>query len=263
MTQELSYSFYQERQQNHVSPEQLYLDVEKVKASNKFIFQNGKWEITPYEGRAIVSMVDANPGNEIIASRLTEIKSELIDRLGDDTLYYMLPEASYHQTVANTLSATRFHRHIVDAGLKDKYPGIVAEVMASLYKSSTEQPVRMRMIGLSIFGSAMGLLGIFDNENDYKRIQKFREGIYSSPELNRLDIRRTRPFIGHITMSYLGRNPEEGERKRLVDSIIEMNQKIIKENLIFSISLTELRKYDDLSRFMRIENIAPYSFVRK
>ena len=84
----------------------------------------------------------------------------------------------------------------------------------------------MRLIGLSIFGTALGLLGVFENEVDYCRILDFRSAFYSDPGLQALDIRMTRPFIGHITLAYIESDLHAWQREKLAAAVHNINRSL-------------------------------------
>ena len=64
-----------------------------------------------------MTMMDSDPANLPLTSQLKEIQDELINQLGTES-YYLLPPPSFHQTIANTLSDTRFKKFIQETGLE-------------------------------------------------------------------------------------------------------------------------------------------------
>jgi hypothetical protein len=210
----------------------------------------GGWAPQPYPGFAVVSMVDENPGNMRLRDALRALQTELLEQCPWEGALYPLPVDSFHQTVANTLSEERFLQHIVRPGLEPVYPDLVA--MA--FEKMTVQPARalpMRLIGLSIFGTALGLLGVFENEADYCRILDFRSAFYSDPGLQALDIRMTRPFIGHITLAYIESDLDTRQRSALAAAVHNTNRSFGDAMPAFDLSLAGLRRYHHLSAFLR------------
>jgi 2'-5' RNA ligase len=212
-----------------------------------------------YEGFAVVSMPNENEGNEALLVRLNEIQTELHYNLPPAYAFYMLPPESFHQTVANTLSADRFKEHILNAGLEESYPDIVARAFEQIEADENILPIRMKMAGLSIFGTAIGMLGIFENEDDYNRIIRFRSGFYANPALARLDVKMTRPFIGHITLAYIEHSLNKNQKEHLAEAINEINDVLHTEDNYFYISHTGLRRYHHLAEFIKQDNYPNYS----
>jgi hypothetical protein len=129
----------------------------------------------------------------------------LIETTGLSHKLYPLPADSFHQTIANTLSAERFVEHIVDTGLSSTYPQIITEAMAQIAPVSVLEPIAMRLIGLSVFGSAIGMLGVFENEKNYQRILAFRRQLYDNPALQAIGIRAPVHLLGTSLCSILVR----------------------------------------------------------
>ena len=208
------------------------------------------WAPQPYPGFAVVSMVDENPGNTPLPDALKAIQVELLEQCPWEGCLYPLPASSFHQTVANTLSEERFLQYIVRPGLEPVYPDLIATVFEKMpVRPASTLP--MRLIGLSIFGTALGILGVFDNEADYCRILDFRSAFYGDPGLQGLDIRMTRPFIGHITLAYIEADLNTRQREELAAAVHRINRSLGRSLPAFNLSLAGLRRYHHLSAFLR------------
>lgn len=245
---ELAYSTYQERQFHAVSDKGLADSLSKAKCSDKFTFEANHWLKHPYPGYAVVSLLDNNPENEKLSSVLQAIQADLIGETRLEDYLFQLPSPSFHQTVANTLSSDRFLNAIRTKGLEHDYPNIVENAFKT-FVPVKEQPIRMRIIGISVFGSSLGVLGTFDDETDFNRIIDFRTHFYDNAELGNLGIKCTRPFIGHVTLAYFGKELNPSVLSKLYDKIKGLNEILKKEELYFTMEKTELRKYDELSVF--------------
>jgi hypothetical protein len=258
---ELTYAEYQTRQLNHVSEEGLQQDVAKAKKSTKFIYQNNQWHKIPYSGYAVVSLLKNNPDNEKLIQKLWCIQDKIIGGNNLQNVIYALPKDSFHQTVANTLSDERFLKNIRLAGLENDYPNFVKDAFADIEHPDIKSPIQMKIVGVSVFGSSLGVLGVFDCPNDYERILIFREDFYNNAQLASLDVKCTRPFIGHITLGYFGDDLNEINKTKLHQSLLKINQEIAQQNLIFTISNTELCKYDELSVFDSLPGFPKFQFI--
>jgi hypothetical protein len=229
-----------------------------VTGRDRVLFDDDEqWTPQPYPGFAVISTVDENTGNERLSEALKAVQVKLLEQCPWEGALYPLPATSFHQTVANTLSEERFLQHIVRPGLESVYPDMVAAVLERM----AVQPVRelpMRLIGLSIFGTALGMLGVFDNEADYCRVLDFRSTFYSDPGLQSLDVRMTRPFIGHITLAYIEADLSASQREELAGAVHNINRSLGDAMPVFNLALTGLRRYHHLSAFLREDDYPQY-----
>ncbi len=255
---ELTFHAYQLRQLHEVSPEGLRARAARLEPGGKFSFQAGAWSPVSYPGYAVVAMVDGFHENMPLLTQLRAIQNQLSYNVADPSALYLLPEASLHQTVANTLSAERYHRHVADRGLAGTFAGQVTAAFEDLPPSLALDRLSMRMIGLSIFSNAIGLLGIFDREDDFHRVLHFRDHFYGHERIGALGIRRTRPFIGHITLAYLERPADADFRQRLVEVAEAINRLLADRDLRFYLPRAELRAYDHLAEFRALPGLPVY-----
>lgn len=255
---ELSYAAYQERQLHEVSPEGLRARAERLAPGGKFSFNGGNWTPSPYVGHAVVTMAGATMRNAPLLEQLRSIQNELSYNLASPNSLYLLPEASLHQTIANTLSAERYRQLVVERGVAGSYPARVTGIFDDLPASREIQPLSMRMIGLSIFSNAVGLLGVFDHEEDFQRVLRFRDHFYGNERIGMLGIRRTRPFIGHITVAYIETLLDQPARARLVDIAQTTNRLLASRDVRFYLPTAELRAYDHLAEFKALPGLPSY-----
>lgn len=251
---DIPFGEYNKRQFYEISAERNRERANNARPAGNFIKKGNTWVPQEYEGFAVVSMLNAHQDNKPLNARLIDIQKELQINLQPTYGFYQPPAESFHQTVANTLSADRFKLHILNAGLASVYPGMIEKAFESIEKPAHVTELKMKMIGLSVFGTAIGMLGIFENEADYNRITKFRSGFYGSPDLANLDVKMTRPFIGHITLTYIEHQLNKNQKDHLATVINEINESLIKENNYFNLTQTGLRRYHHLAEFLYQEN---------
>jgi hypothetical protein len=245
---------YNKRQFYEVSADRTRERALNTKPASNFVNQNNAWAPQEYEGFAVASMLNENEGNEALLACLLPIQEELRYNLQPAYGFYQLPVESFHQTVANTLSADRFKQHILYAGLEGAYPVIIEQAFEQIPQPEEIEPLRMRMVGLSIFGTAIGMLGVFEDEEAYNRVTRFRAGFYGNSDLAALDVRMTRPFIGHITLTYIEHNLNKNQKDQLASVVTEINESISGEKLYFNIAKTGLRRYHHLAQFNKQDN---------
>jgi len=252
---------YNQRQLHEVSDERVDEAAMKIQPAGNFYFNGKTWVPNEYMGFAVVSMLNNNPGNEDLTALLTEVQRELQDNLRPMDSFYMLPPESFHQTVANTLSADRFKANILDADLENQYPAMVQNAFDNISTYKQPSPIKMRLVGLSIFGTAIGVLGTFESDTDYGRILDFRSDFYENEQLAGLDVKMTRPFIGHITLAYAEQKLNRNQREHMANTIKEINAYIFSRKRYFLISNTGLRRYDHLADFKVAPNYPVYQFT--
>lgn len=257
---ELTQAYHNERQAFETTLQGLNQRAEKLKSTNKFTCIDGVWHPQDYKGYAIVSMLDTNPDNETLSEKLVAIQNRIQDAMQLPHQFYMMPQASFHQTVVNTLSGSRFKEHIIDKGLEANYPQIIQNAFEKATASSLSSPIKMNFTGIAIFGSAIGILGVIEDKSHWQAIMQIREELYSNPDLNKHDIKRTRPFIAHITLGYIDGELTTAQKQQLVQEIEEINTNIDFSQLAFTIAKTELRSYVHLAEFVSKSNYPQFKF---
>lgn len=257
---ELGRQAHNERQRVEVSLEGLQIRGQKLKATDKFNYSDGAWYPQEYVGYAIVSMLNVNPDNQGLSNTLVGIQEAIQEGMQLPHQFYMMPQASFHQTVANTLSGNRFKEHIIAKGLQNEYPEIIKTALDKTSSPQLEQPMAMQLIGVGIFGSAFGALGVFESEADWKAIMQLREDFYSNDDLNQHDIKRTRPFIAHITLGYIDGELSSEQAEKLVQVVNDINTSTDFIDAIFHIDNVQLRSYDHLAEFIYKPNYPTFKF---
>lgn len=256
---DFSYNQYFQQQSFEVTNERNVEKLASFKKANNFEWIENNWKPNSYEGLGVITMVADHPKNELLITRLQEIQNDFDLKLAKRnenirSKYYQLPATSYHQTVANLLSNERFQKNIIERELLNDFPDIIKEAFEGCDEEEYFQPIAMKMIGLSVFGTCIAMLGTFVHEGDYERITDFRKSIYNQDILKDLDIKMTRPFIGHITLTYFEADFTDSEKENLGTVINEINQKLVEEENIFYINSTSLRRFHHLAEFLTEKN---------
>ena len=251
---DMPFEEYNQRQLHEISADRNKERALSAKPAGNFYYNGTIWQPLEYEGFAVVSMLSSHHDNKSLTARLLKIQEELHYNLSPQNAFYQLPAESFHQTVANTLSADRFKKYILNAGLEGSFPAMVSDVFDELPVAKAGESIRMKMVGLSVFGTAIGILGIFEDEDDYNRIVKFRSGFYGDQQLAKLDVKMTRPFIGHITLAYVEHDLTKNQKDHLASVINEINESLLYEENYFTIADTGLRRYHHLAEFLKQDN---------
>jgi len=251
---DFSFEEYNQRQLSEISPERVAEKALQAKVAGKFNWNGTDWIPNDYKGYAIITQLNDLSINQPLIERLTALQKSMAEKLQPNLAFYHLSVESFHQTVANTLSADRFEKNIAAAGLENQYPQIIQQAFNAIHLPDFSEPAKMKMVGLSIFGTAIGLLGIFENKTDYERITNFRKDFYLNDSLAQLYVKMTRPFIGHITLTYIEHPLSEEEKQHLANTILALNEQLTKEENYFYLSNTTLRQYNNLGTFYTQNN---------
>lgn len=263
---DLSFSDYTARQFHEVEAEQLHRRAQAVEPSGHYRLNGHGWEPQPYPGFAVVSMVAEEPANGQLPGVLEAVQAALWEHCPWRESLYFLPASSFHQTVANTLSEEKYVENIARPGLEGLYPRRVGEAFARIEAARAAAgaprtdrpghgaalgPLPMQLIGLSIFGTALGVLGIFEKEESYQRVLRFREAFYGDAAVRAFGVKRTRPFIGHVTLAYIETALTAVQREELAAAAYGINQTMFAERPVFHLAPADLRRYEHLSEFRR------------
>jgi 2'-5' RNA ligase len=266
-TMELGFEEYTARQYRELDADRLLERAMQVRPSGNYRYDGFRWLPQPYPGFAVLSMVDEHPGNQTLPGFLAALQERLVEGCPWEGAIYLLPPDSFHQTVANMLSEQRFLQRVAEAGLEEKYPGMVEQAFQGMemerrgaVEAQRRGPVELELIGISIFDTALGLLGVFGEEEHYRRILRFRAGLYGDRGLAALDVRMTRPFIGHITLAYIEKELSDEQRRQLAEAVGLLNRQVKEIRPVFSFSGTGLRRYEHLSAFIRSDGYPRYEF---
>lgn len=246
---ELEYETYQSRQFCELHQGALEKRAEALRVGQRAVWTGQTWTPKPYKGFALQAMLNESSNQNSISLTLQEIQHQLIRNLSLPGALYPLPATSFHQTVANTFSADRLESNISNKGLESEFPQIITKALRDWEPSPNTSPPKMRLIGVALFGTAIGVLGTFDREQDFQRIINFRNFFYSHPDLSTIGLKRTRPFIGHLTIAYCERALDAPQKGQLTRTISVINERIQNESLVLEMPFARLHSYETLSAF--------------
>jgi hypothetical protein len=257
---DLNYLDYHVNQWTQVSYEQQLSKVNYLHKANNFSFINNAWNALPYCGFGMISMLHQQEKNTLLSQQLVDTQEKLMQLLEEKTnssineKIYLLPEKSFHQTIANALSNELYDVQIIKKGLGEDYPEKINNFLKNYTSVLNNKTIRMKMIGLGIFKNAIGVLGVFDDPNDYNSILQFRNYFYTNEISIHMGIKKTRPFIGHITLAYIESDLSLLEKKELVEVTKTLNEQWQNENHSFFIDHTQLTSFDHLASFNTFQN---------
>lgn len=249
-TNEFAYSSYQDRQYNEINHLGLERRARNLSIGRRANWNGETWTPAPYPGYAMQAMLSNSSNAKSLSIDLQDLQYEIMQLVPRPGTLYALPASSFHQTVANTFSEDRLQRHLIDTGLYSKFPSVIQERMQIWSSDQKGQPPAMRLIGISLFRTAIGILGVFENEADFQRIIGFRNHFYQDGKLATIGLKRTRPFIGHVTLAYVEDSLEAGELQKLTKGIDTINQSLRNRHLVMELPFATLHRYENLSEFV-------------
>lgn len=247
--QELTRDEYEARQRSEVAPSGLQRRAATLAPSGQFLWDGRSWNPQPYPGYAFQAMASATRSNADTTDRLSRIRDEIVACLPAGNLC-PLPTASFHQTVVNTFSAQRRQQFLIEAGLDGQFPDIIRKALGDEPVPRSDI-VRMDLIGVSLFRTALGALGVFSDPAHFARVLHVRDRVYGQPDLIHLGLKRTRPFIGHVTLVYVEADLPGSWRETLVQTISRLNRSLFDDPLPFFMPVAALHHYEDLAEFVK------------
>jgi hypothetical protein len=257
---DLNYIDYHYKQWKELIYEQQVYKANHVKVANNFSFNNNEWNALPYYGFGMISMLYQHEKNVLLSQQLVDTQEKLMQLLQEKTSIeihgkiYLLPENSFHQTIANALSNAKYDLNIAEKGLMETYPENIKKILKTYKSVFDHKTLRMKMIGLGIFGNAIGILGVFDDPFEYNSILHFRDHFYNNEMVTGMGIQKTRPFIGHITLAYIESDLSLIEKKALVEVTTTLNEQWQNEKHFFYIDHTQLTSFSNLANFVPFQN---------
>ena len=243
---EMGYSDYVRFMEEHLTGKEIRQSADKVKPFGKFKMNDGHWEPDYYPGYTLIAPIGKNDVNNAATYNvLVEIIGIMAGCL-DKTKALPAPSAALHMTVARLVSDEIFKDMILDKREKELLWAFDRAFKA--YPSSG--PLMFEATGILILPSGVIAASISPaSEEDYRRLQRFRDHIYSDERLAGYGIERKRGFKGHITLVYIEGILTPGEREALADCLIRINRKYFSKPLPFTLTKAEVRQFESFLEF--------------
>lgn len=227
----------------------------QVKTLGKFRESSeGQWEPVAYPGYTVITPTLADDRENIgFYGLLSDIGEELFWKILFPGIVWA-PTIAQHMTIGRLISGDVFVSRILNSREE--------ELLFSLNKLFTKVSnrgilgnsgtLRYEVKGLSIF--PQGVIAAIVSpaaEDDYRRLQIFREYLYTDQVLMNLGVERKRSFHGHITLFYIEEELSEKDKSLLADAVIDINRRFFSMPLPFNIGRAEVRKFDNFTEFYR------------
>ncbi|MBZ4653816.1 MAG: hypothetical protein JG781_1155 [Peptococcaceae bacterium] len=255
---ELSYGEYIKFIEESVNDKTLRRMADIVKPLGKFkLLANGQWVPLYYPGYTIIT---PTKGDDLVNIMTYQVLVEIIERLTgclDLTKALPAPATALHMTVARLISGELFQKNILNGREQELLSGV-----NSLFRTAeTFRPLEFEIKGISLLPQGVIAAMVSPvNEEDYTRLQSFRDYIYAHETLSKLGIERKRGFKGHITLFYIEDELIHSARKALAACLAEINKEYFSQPLPFKIPRAEIRQFTDFLAFYRNDKWPTYSF---
>lgn len=190
--------------------------------------------------------------NESFYRQLTLIQQELINKIEENLLIPVPPE-SFHLTLADLIWEDNYRDAVkADQNFDDKLKKAIRESFIiyetlELEKSQSQ----WQILGLLVFPRALVVGLVPCNELSYDKIFQLRRSIYQNEDVIGLGIEQQYHFTAHITLGYFDKIPDNLDKSALESTLLYFDdQWIEKEPQILTIEPVELRKFENMTRFM-------------
>jgi hypothetical protein len=141
-----------------------------------------------------------------------------------------VPPSTSHATLADLIYADRYQNFMQGKDEEQKFIGRLQEVLAQAVKETQGHPLRFRVAGVVTMADAIGARLLPVAESDYARLIALRHCLYRDPELQRLGLKKSGAFFGHLTVAYLPEQLDEHECGRLAEIVKEANVRHFPQN---------------------------------
>lgn len=226
-----------------------------IEKDARFEYQNDKKKTLSYPGYSIMEMFDKENCSPEMHQFLKSSQQALQD-IEEQFGLYVLPESSWHSTIANLLSGDKYINNILNTGMNGSFSNYVAKSFMKIPVQENSGAI-IKLEGIGFMKTCIVAYYSMPFENHYQQLINFRKSVYSVDTLTQLGIGCTRPFLGHITLAYFVKNLTERETEEINNVIKKLNSSDF-QNLFGKMMEFQLRKYKDLTNFVKENHFPTY-----
>lgn len=253
---EMNYVDYLKQVDNVLKEETIKKFARQIKTLGKFQeSRDGLWEPVPYSGYTLITPTFLDDHENVGFYRLlSDIREELFWNILFPGVVWA-PTITLHLTIGRLISGDIFASRIMNSR-EEEFLLALSQLFSQISSSSS---LKYEVKGLSIF--PQGVIAAIVSpvtENDYQRLQAFRDNLYTDKVLKNLGVERKRSFHGHITLFYIEEELSRKDRRMLADAVTEINKRFFSTPLPFDLARAEVRKFDDISEFYRLDHWPVY-----
>ena len=239
---------------NRVAPMTLQATLE---AQLKNIQHSPKFEQTKpvsFPGYTFMSPLAAeDTANADFYHSLPSCQQQLLDKV-DPGLIIPLPLPTFHLTVADLIWNDAYHQALAtNPDFESQLKQYISSSCQNYQKLVTNRhPIKLQLLGLTIFPRAIVGCLVPQNEEDYQKILELRRSIYQNQDIISLSIQQQYIFTAHITLAYFGDIAPNLDRARLAEIISSINEQWIDQPpQILTVAQALLYKFDDMIHYHR------------
>lgn len=192
-------------------------------------------------------------GNSEFYEQFKKYQRQLVEKLPKG-LMIPVDTQSFHLTIADLIWDKGYESAIsndpdFDAKLKQEIAVTFDEYSQKFNQS---QPLKLQLLGLSIFPRALVALLVPEDEKTYDYILQLRRYIYQNRDLINLGIEQRYDFTAHITLGYFSEISPELDRHEVSKILSEFNEQFMEtEAPVLTVETVELRKFDNMNNYYR------------
>jgi len=249
-----NYQDYINRVVQMTLPSNYKQQVKNIQSSPKFL--DGK--AVDFPGYSVITPPWSEENiNQGFYEYLREIQAQVTAQLPDN-LFLPLPSKSFHLTIADLIWDTDYVNAVKENSNFDHL--LISEIDKIFQEYLQLNPniptLELDVLGISIFPRAIALC-LAPTENSYDPIIRLRTLIYQNEQIIKLGIEQQYDFVGHITLGYFDKIEDNCDRDQIELKITEINDQLVAKNLpVFKLNEWQLRKFTDMTNFIREENWA-------
>lgn len=253
---EMNYVDYLKHVENVLKKETIREFASQLKTLGKFQeSSDGLWEPVPYSGYTLITPTFLDDLENVGFYRLfSDIREELFWNIPFPGIVWV-PTITLHLTIGRLISGDVFASRIMNSR-EEEFLFALSQLFSQL---SSSRSLKYEVKGLSVFPEGV-IAAIVSpvTEDDYQRLQAFRDFLYTDEVLKDLGVERKRGFYGHVTLFYIEEELSEEDRRMLVEAITDINKRFLSTPLPFNLARAEVRKFDNFSEFYRQDHWPVY-----
>jgi len=249
-----NYQSYINRIVQMTAPANYEQQIQNIQSSPKFDGQkpvkfSGYTIITPPHGES--------SHNQEFYQKLAETQQQVVKALGSD-FFVAVPADSFHVTLADLIWDDIYLNAVAQDAHFDE---LLIKQIDSIFKDyktvyKDVKPYEFDVLGLSIFPRAIAIC-LAPTETFYEPIIKLRQLIYQDEKIVSLGIEQNYEFAAHITLGYFGDVTDSFDEGKVESAVKKINdQWLANSPSIFTVEQFELRKFTDMTNFVRQDDWA-------
>ncbi|MEE2786391.1 MAG: hypothetical protein VX589_03565 [Myxococcota bacterium] len=246
---------YRARLDGWIGPRAWAKSLETIEVSNKYV--DGQPVYFP--GLSVVSPPGPeSPQWSTIYQPLVELREGILSDLPGSG-HQSVPDESLHVTGADLIAGPRYLAQTKRVG---DFDNLLAEQVnvAWAQMPATGRPLRWQFAGIAFFQHALVCLLNPVDKSDYDPLIHLRDLIYGCSDLAELGVRKTKPFMAHITLAYYTNIPPLPTRLSWLERCRLRQDTFDIFKVPFSLDTLEIRRFQDMTAYHLLESNRIFRF---